>query len=69
MAASDCKQLPEVNAAARCYAGKDLPSFDNVDLLILHAHKERTDDLVLPSCLNEFVKGNEHRLHVFGKFT
>jgi len=33
------------------------------NLLILHTHKDRTDDLVIPSCLNEFVKGNEHSLH------
>ena len=38
------------------------------NLLILHAHKDRTDDLVIPSCLNEFVRGNEHRMSVFGDF-
>ena len=39
------------------------------NLLILHAHKDRTDDLVIPSYLKEFVKGNERRLHVLGEFT
>ena len=27
------------------------------NLLILHAHTDRTDDLVIPSCLNEFSTG------------
>ena len=39
------------------------------NLLILHAHKDTTDNLSIPSCLNEFVKGNEHRMSVFGNFT
>lgn len=38
------------------------------NVLILHAHKDRTDDLIIPSCLNEFVRGNEHRMSVFGDF-
>ena len=39
------------------------------NLLILHAHKVRTDDLDIPSCLNEFIRGNEHRMNTFGEFT
>lgn len=38
------------------------------NLLILHAHKDRTDHLIVPSCLNEFIRGNEHRMTVFGDF-
>ena len=37
-------------------------------VLILHAHKERTDSLQIPLCLNEFVAGSEHRLSIFGTF-
>ena len=37
-------------------------------LLVLHTHKERTDELNLPSCLREFVSIREHRADVFGKF-
>jgi len=55
-------------------ASKDLPSFDNVAVTSqqpVHPSRpqNRTGDLVIPSCLNEFVKGNEHKLHVFGEFT
>ena len=38
------------------------------NLLILHAHKDRTDDMVIPSCLNEFIRGYEHRTSVFDEF-
>ena len=38
------------------------------NLIVLHIHKEKTDNLDLTACLNEFVSGNEHRLSVFGKF-
>ena len=38
------------------------------NLLILHIHKERTDNLELTTCLNEFVFGSEHRVSIFGKF-
>ena len=106
MAASDCKQLPELgpdNKASqplqfdfpkrdfgktkivskhavsersasvlrrvKTYLRSTMSQLRLNNLLILHAHKDRTDDLVIPSCLNEFVKGNEHRLHVFGEFT
>ena len=37
-------------------------------LMILHIHKESTDELSLESCLNEFVAGSEHRLSLFGQF-
>ena len=29
--------------------------------MILHVHKQRTDELNLRARLNEFVSGNEHR--------
>ena len=38
------------------------------NLLVLHAHKVKTDDLNIASCLNDFVQGSEHRLSVFGRF-
>jgi hypothetical protein len=38
------------------------------NLLLLHTHKQRTDALDIPSCLNLFVQGSEHRQQVFGKF-
>ena len=38
-------------------------------LMLLHVHKEMTDQLDLVACANEFVAGSEHRLGVFGKFT
>ena len=38
------------------------------NLLILHAHKERTDALSVASGLNEFISLNEHRLDMFNKF-
>ena len=37
-------------------------------LLILHIHKERTNELSLENCLNEFVAGSEHSLSLFGHF-
>ena len=39
------------------------------NLLILHAHNDRTDDLVISSCLNEFVRNNKHSVGIFGEFT
>ena len=38
------------------------------NLMVLHAHKELTDNLDLVACANDFVSANEHRLQVFGKF-
>ena len=35
------------------------------NIMILHAHKERTDALSVASCLNQFVSRNEHRLASF----
>ena len=37
-------------------------------LMILHVHKELTDNLNLIDVANEFVTSNESRLHVFGRF-
>lgn len=34
-------------------------------LMILHVHKDKTDELDLKSCLNEFVEGSEHRSSLF----
>lgn len=38
------------------------------NLMTLHIHKEKTDNLSLRCCLNDFVTGNEHRLTLFGTF-
>ena len=37
------------------------------NLLVLHVHKDKTDNLNLVDCLNEFVSLNDHRFSVFGK--
>ena len=37
------------------------------NLLILHVHKDHTDDIPLPEVLNDFVSRGERRFHVFGK--
>ena len=37
-------------------------------LMILHVHKDKTDNLKLPEIANEFVSKNERRLTIFGKF-
>lgn len=36
-------------------------------LMILHIHKERTDDLDLKSVLNDVVSGSEHCSGIFAK--
>ena len=36
------------------------------NLMCLHVHLDRTDDLSLQGCLNYFVRGSEHRLTMFG---
>ena len=36
--------------------------------MILHVHKERTDNLDLKSVLNDFVSGSEHRSGIFAKY-
>jgi len=37
-------------------------------LMVLHVHKETTDELSLEGCLNKFVAVSEHRLSLFGQF-
>ncbi len=37
-------------------------------LMLLHCHKESTDNLQLDICLQKFVDRSEHRAEVFGKF-
>ena len=37
-------------------------------LMLLHIHRDRTDKLELVDVANDFVKGSEHRLNVFGTF-
>ena len=37
-------------------------------LMLLHVHKERTDNLDLKSVLNDFVGDSEHRGGIFAKF-
>ena len=37
-------------------------------LLLLRTHKQRTDALDIPSCLNDFAQGSDHRQLVFAKF-
>ena len=34
--------------------------------MLLHVHKERTDDLYLVDVANDFVFGSEHRMNTFG---
>ena len=38
-------------------------------LMLLHVHKDITDNLDLVDCANDFVSANEHRQQVFGKFS
>ena len=38
------------------------------NLMVLHVHKYRTDELHLEMCLNDFVSGSEHRTHLFETF-
>ena len=38
------------------------------NLMLLHIHKELTDDLDLKDVVTEFISGSEHRLSIFGKF-
>jgi len=37
--------------------------------MLLHCHKELTDDLNLVTVANQFVDLSSHRLNIFGKFT
>ncbi len=38
------------------------------NLMILHVHKELTDELKMKEIANEFIGQNERRAHIFGKF-
>ncbi len=38
------------------------------NLMVLNVHKDKTDELDIQSCLNEFVQGVEHRSNMFGQF-
>ncbi len=37
-------------------------------LMLLHVHKDRTDEINLKTLLNEFVGCSEHRASIFSKF-
>ena len=37
-------------------------------LMLLHVHKELTDNLNMTKVGNEFIKSSERRIHVFGTF-
>ena len=38
-------------------------------IMVLHVHKEYTDDMDLVDIANEFVHSSDHRYNMFGKFT
>ena len=38
------------------------------DLMLLHVHKDITDNLNVKEVINCYVKDSEHRLRIFGKF-
>ncbi len=38
-------------------------------LMILHVHRDITDNLDMISVANEFVSDSEHRMQIFGTFT
>ena len=38
------------------------------NVMILHVHKQFTDDLCLADIGNDFVRGSSHRETLFGKF-
>ena len=38
------------------------------NVMLLHVHKQKTDELVLEDVARDFVNDNEHRVHLFGKF-
>lgn len=38
------------------------------NLMALHVHKERCDNLCLQSCVNDFISANEHREQRIAKF-
>ena len=37
-------------------------------LTLLHAHKHKTDELILEDVARDFMYNSDHRLHIFGKF-
>ena len=39
------------------------------NLMVLHVHSDCTDELSDIAVANEFVKGNEHRMRIFGNFS
>ena len=38
------------------------------NLMVLHLHKDITDQIELKAVATEFVADSEHRLNIFGKF-
>ena len=38
------------------------------NLMLLHVHKQKTDELLLAEVARDFVNDSEHCLHIFGKF-
>ena len=38
------------------------------NIMVLHVHKERADNLDLIEIAREFVRGSENRLSIFGSF-
>ena len=39
------------------------------NLMVFYVHKQKTDDLNLKNCVNEFIDENEHRLNCIQKFS
>ena len=65
-ATSECSfsALRRVKAYLRSTMGQERLN----NLMLLHTHKELTDDLDLKNVATEFISGSEHRLSIFGKF-
>ena len=65
-ATSECSfsALRRVKAYLRSAMGQERLN----NLMLLHTHKELTDDLDLKNVATEFISGSEHRLSIFGKF-
>jgi hypothetical protein len=38
------------------------------NVMILHVHKDYTDELSLVEVANDFIQGSDHRKNYFGKF-
>ena len=45
-----------------------MPQQPVVDILYVHVHTERTEELDLASVANEFVSSSTRRMNYFGKF-